>query len=821
MRYLILFLLLLSTVIYGQRKVRGIDFTDSAKDSIEEWSRSSGFARDSTELVVSDTVTVLRSDMSDSLSYNVRKVVGVDAYASIQAAITAADAGDVIWLTPGSTYIITDTLEITKSLTLASDPSNPATISNSTTMSVYAYGALAGDSTTLADTIITGMEFMRVADSSIFSTGDLFYMCSDSLWYNNPASTSPKSELHKVGRVTGDSVYIEGGFFDSYDSGIETVNIYTITPITVNLENLNFLCEDTLINHIVLIDKTSDSEIINCEFKGGWNENIKVFASYNPTIRNSRFRTANKGGLGYNIKNSSNTYMNIKDNFFYEARRHIDITSGTKSPINNSTQISGNTFLGGGWYNPVSEGLLSANQNAITAHWGAQGALITDNQVVGHYAFVQTRGSGFTVSGNKATGDMLYFFITNTGNNHVVTDNTYDSRMADRYDLSSDDGDYETFGLKDFARIGSGSFDDPLSFLDISNNTVIGLYGDFIDCDYDSIQNFTASFNRILFDDQSNTTHYFLGAGSACKIVDGSFLNNTFNMNGGTFDFDHADISYGNYFASYYDENLNQFYMKTNGAIVMPLATSVISSPLFGSQYFIGSEVNDADTLMIYGNGRWKYFISDEGLPDSVMNFDGTNDYIALADTTYYTGDMTIAWRFLIDDPTNVPHFFGHGGSGTNYIRYNPTDNFEIESNLNGDIVTFNQTVLDDGAWHDAIITFDSTGIDTTTCTLYIDGSLVSADSLFEDSLAISYMGAVAAPTRQLDGSMWDIGIYSSILTATQIADYSAFKAIPTTNLIHKWVGSGDSCIVDNGWLDTVGSSEGTVSGSPTKRSYK
>ncbi|MCP4392874.1 MAG: LamG domain-containing protein, partial [Alphaproteobacteria bacterium] len=152
---------------------------------------------------------------------------------------------------------------------------------------------------------------------------------------------------------------------------------------------------------------------------------------------------------------------------------------------------------------------------------------------------------------------------------------------------------------------------------------------------------------------------------------------------------------------------------------------------------------------------------------------------------------------------------------------YNPTDNFEIESNLNGDIVTFNQTVLDDGAWHDAIITFDSMGIDTTTCTLYINGSLVSADSLFEDSLAISYMGAVATPTRQLDGSMWDVRIYSSILTATQIADYSVFKAIPTTNLIHRWVGSGDSCIVDNGWLDTVGSSEGTVSGSPTKRSYK
>ena len=223
--------------------------------------------------------------------------------------------------------------------------------------------------------------------------------------------------------------------------------------------------------------------------------------------------------------------------------------------------------------------------------------------------------------------------------------------------------------------------------------------------------------------------------------------------------------------------------------------------------------------------GNYSKFFSFENGVTTVMNFDGIDDFIALADTIYYAGDYTVLFRMIFDSVDTTPHFFGHNGAGSNYIQYNSAGHFRVEGSTTGDYAILGVAVgglgLEDDEWHDIGLRFDSLGVDTCLITLYTDGDSVAVDTLFDDSLAISYISAVATPLRELNGSMWDARIYNSILTNTQIADYSAFKAIPTTTLIHRWLGYGTNANVDAGWVDQVGSSDGTVNGTPINRSYK
>ena len=114
MKYIIIFLFLFSS-LNAQQPVRGIDLTESAKDSIAS--------------IAADTATILRSDMSDSLNLNVSRVINAKGYGFLPSAsksvnrialydaISAANDGDILDLGIGS-FNIDSTITYTKDITI-------------------------------------------------------------------------------------------------------------------------------------------------------------------------------------------------------------------------------------------------------------------------------------------------------------------------------------------------------------------------------------------------------------------------------------------------------------------------------------------------------------------------------------------------------------------------------------------------------------------------------------------------------------------------------------------------------------------------------
>ena len=93
---------------------------------------------------------------------------------------------------------------------------------------------------------------------------------------------------------------------------------------------------------------------------------------------------------------------------------------------------------------------------------------------------------------------------------------------------------------------------------------------------------------------------------------------------------------------------------------------------------------------------------------------------------------------------------------------------------------------LDDGAWHQIVVTYNST---TNTITLYVDGSPVSQTDSFSGALDTQpslfglgeHSGGITGDNAQSseDYNLDDVSIYSSALSAAQVSPITEHRATP------------------------------------------
>jgi len=148
-------------------------------------------------------------------------------------------------------------------------------------------------------------------------------------------------------------------------------------------------------------------------------------------------------------------------------------------------------------------------------------------------------------------------------------------------------------------------------------------------------------------------------------------------------------------------------------------------------------------------------YVGDAGVVGRRFEFDGSGDYITLGDSIAFSGDRSVSFWCYLNSRPGMPL----GGASGNYYPYISVSQIQIASTAGSS--SWAKTVPT-GEWVHIAITGDG-----TTATLYYNG--VSQGTATDRSPTISTIAAYAAGTEEIDGSLDDIRIFSSALTAAEV----------------------------------------------------
>mgnify|MGYP003656463030 CR=1 FL=1 len=152
------------------------------------------------------------------------------------------------------------------------------------------------------------------------------------------------------------------------------------------------------------------------------------------------------------------------------------------------------------------------------------------------------------------------------------------------------------------------------------------------------------------------------------------------------------------------------------------------------------------------------------------LTFDGSNDYLAIAETEYSVHDADfsfIFWCKRADESVDHHTVLGNLSSSVlSQIRFNGSGDLVIESDTNTDLATIDLN-SDDTNWHHyAIIT--SSG----SVTAFQDGVSCSVSGdVNGDNLTIDLIGGqgTSGNSNNYEGNISEIAVYNSALTANQV----------------------------------------------------
>ena len=233
-----------------------------------------------------------------------------------------------------------------------------------------------------------------------------------------------------------------------------------------------------------------------------------------------------------------------------------------------------------------------------------------------------------------------------------------------------------------------------------------------------------------------------------------------------------------------------------------------------------------------------------EQINSSVLDFDGSNDYVKLPDFSYLD-DLSFAAWVKIDSRNYWERIFdfGKGGQGDMFLTTmggRTGGNLEMTIHPFGATHTINAgTTCDDGQWHHVVFTYDKGG---SGMTLYIDGISVGSNSYnsasFSDFGAGQnfYLGKANWNDPYYDGKMEQVGLYDKALSPTEVSSIynsgsnsnlnSNFNNyISSNNLIGYWKmndGSGSTAVdySGNGNDASIHGASWDIQGNPNEYIY-
>ena len=203
------------------------------------------------------------------------------------------------------------------------------------------------------------------------------------------------------------------------------------------------------------------------------------------------------------------------------------------------------------------------------------------------------------------------------------------------------------------------------------------------------------------------------------------------------------------------------------------------------------------------------------------LDFDGVDDYVSLDSPNYPNAISFSAWFKTTNTSTQTIWSALDNSVQKHFLRISNTQ-FRLRlTDSAGALLTLDNTLTtQDGNWHHVAFTTDGT---TTTdgVVVYFDGVALSNKGTLGNSGLITTnknnIGTYAATTWNFNGSIDEVSLYDSELSASQISDiYNSGTPTDLTDLSPvAWYrfeeGSGTTAI-DSG----TGGNNGTLENSPT-----
>ena len=176
------------------------------------------------------------------------------------------------------------------------------------------------------------------------------------------------------------------------------------------------------------------------------------------------------------------------------------------------------------------------------------------------------------------------------------------------------------------------------------------------------------------------------------------------------------------------------------------------------------------------------------------LAFDGTDDYIAIPETTYDIDGGTVSFTFWAKrNDISVQNLVMAANNSYKFINLHSNGSMYIESNTNEDSAS--ATITQDTNWHHYVITCNSGTVD-----MYQDGVALSMndDSVTDD---ITFNKISTSSSKVFNGNISEIAIYNSVLTASQVKTiyngrepYNHKEGVASGNL-QAWYRMGDGAL--------------------------
>lgn len=258
-------------------------------------------------------------------------------------------------------------------------------------------------------------------------------------------------------------------------------------------------------------------------------------------------------------------------------------------------------------------------------------------------------------------------------------------------------------------------------------------------------------------------------------------------------------------------------YLESLGADLANGQEGALHNTYGPAQWKLGGQYAMRSITNMHADGRWT-----NGPGVGSRDFNGSSNRIDWASIATLTGSpITIsAWIYSAYSAGTDYIFMTHqaGDAATGFIVYQ-TSTTKISLSRSGTTVLFRtvdapSTLV--GAWHHVLATHDGTFNDYTTVHVYIDGTegthFNGANGASENAVAGSWAigGRIFDDARNFEGKIAQVGVWSRVLTAGEIANlaagYAPDLAAPTDL---EFYFKGNTASLD----DEITSAEGTADG--------
>ncbi|MGA0557716.1 right-handed parallel beta-helix repeat-containing protein [Larkinella sp. VNQ87] len=325
--------------------------------------------------------------------------------------------------------------------------------------------------------IFAGDKTMVLANTTGLSVGDLILIQSSTDW---PIETgTKKGEYNIVEAISGHTVTLKQPCQDSYTVS-EVSAITNFRPARFFLQDIEISVRKTGNRSVIGLSLANlQSSIINrVTIRNAQYSAMEIDGCYATEVAHCVFENANEEGQGYGIATVGGLLYNVHENRSVGCRKLCDFSSGAIGGPTRLSQAVGNVAIGEGTTN-TGKDLFSTDSFCIATHGGAEGILIQGNTATNCRTGFQLRGKDITLNGNRILGRSKLPISLTSGQNHVVTNNTYHCLLK----LDGSSGEAPAYANYPSAVIGLSNTLLADGYLTIKNNSFdfVRDYGVYMD----------------------------------------------------------------------------------------------------------------------------------------------------------------------------------------------------------------------------------------------------------------------------------------------------------------------------------------------------